>query len=44
MPENRSVLNRSKWEDNIKMDVQQVGFGEWNGSSWLRIRTIGGDL
>jgi len=31
---------RSRWEDNIKMDVQEVGCG----SSWLRIGTSGGHL
>jgi len=31
---------RHRWEDNIKMDLQDVG--EWTGSSWLRIGTVGG--
>ena len=31
---------RSRWEDNIKMDVQEVECG----SSWLRIGTSGGHL
>jgi hypothetical protein len=35
---------RSKWEDNIKMDLQEVGCGVWTGSSWLRIGTSGGHL
>jgi len=26
-----------RWEDNIKMDLQEVGCGVWTGSSWLRI-------
>jgi hypothetical protein len=32
---------RYRWEDNIKMDLQEVGCGVWNGSSWLRIGTGG---
>jgi hypothetical protein len=28
---------RHRWEDNIKMDIQEVGV--WTGSSWLRIGT-----
>ena len=35
---------RCRWEDNIKMDLQEVGWGSWTGSSWLRIRTVGGHL
>jgi len=26
---------RCRWEDSIKMDLQEVG--AWTGSSWLRI-------
>jgi hypothetical protein len=37
-------IHRQRWEDNIKMDLQEVGFGVWNGSSWLRIGTGGGHL
>jgi hypothetical protein len=33
---------RRKWEDNIKMDHQKVGWGVWPGSSWLRTGTGGG--
>jgi len=35
---------RRRWEDNIKVDLQEVGRGAWNGSSWLRIGTGGGHL
>jgi hypothetical protein len=35
---------RRKWEDNIKMDLQEVGLGVWNESSWLKIETSGGHL
>ena len=33
---------RLRWNDNIKMDLQEVGCRVWTGSSWLRIRTGGG--
>jgi hypothetical protein len=36
---------RSRWEDNIKMDLQEVGGGVvGTGWSWLRIGTGGGHL
>jgi hypothetical protein len=28
---------RRRWEDNIKMDLQEVGWGAWTGLIWLRI-------
>ena len=34
---------RRRWEDNIKMAVQEVG-GVETGWSWLRIGTGGGHL
>ena len=45
-PEGKRPAGRPKcrWEDNIKMDSQEVGCGVWTGSSWLRIRTGGGHL
>ena len=35
-PEGKSPLARTKrrWEDNIKMDLQEVGFG---GMDWLEL-------
>jgi len=33
---------RHRWEDNIKMDLQEVGV--WIGSMWFRIGTVGGHL
>ena len=41
-PEGKGPLGRQRcrWEDNIKMDLQEVGTG-W---SWLRIGTVGGRL
>jgi hypothetical protein len=44
-PEGRRSLEspRRRWEDNIKMDMREVGWGAWTGSIWLRIGT-GGEL
>ena len=38
-PEGKRPLGRtrSRWEDNIKMDPQDVGWGAWTGLIWLRI-------
>ena len=35
---------RRRWEDNIKMDLQEVGGVVGTGWSWLRIETGGGHL
>jgi hypothetical protein len=45
-PEGKRPLGRPKcrWEDNIKMDLQEMGCGIWTGLSWLRIRTVGEHL
>ena len=45
-PEGKRPLERHRyrWKDNIKMDVQDVGWGSWTGLMWLRIRTVGGHL
>ena len=45
-PEGKRPLGRRRrrWEDNIKMDLQEVGKGLWGGWSWLRIGTGGGRL
>ena len=44
-PEGKRPLGRPRrrWEDNIKMDLREVGCVVWTGSSWLRIGTGGGD-
>jgi len=46
MPEGKRPLLRHRRgsEDNIKMDLQEVGCGVWARSSWLRIGTGGGHL
>jgi hypothetical protein len=38
-PERKTPMGRPRhrWEDNINMDLQEAGFGEWTGLSWLRI-------
>jgi hypothetical protein len=43
-PEGRKPLGRPRhrWEDNFKMDLQEVGWGAWTGLIWLRIGTGGG--
>jgi len=43
-PEGKRLLGspRQRWEDNIKMDLQEVGRG--HGLIWLRVWTDGGDL
>jgi hypothetical protein len=43
IPEGRGPLGRPRrrWEDNIRMDVQEVGWGAWTGLIWLRIGTGG---
>jgi hypothetical protein len=33
-----------RWEDSIKMDLQEWEVELWTGSSWLRIGTGGGHL
>ena len=46
-PEGKRPLGRlrRRWEDNIKMDLQEVGCGGVRtGSSWLRIGTDGEHL
>jgi len=42
-PEGKRPLGRPRlrWEDNIKMDLQDWDVGVWTGSSWLRIGTDG---
>jgi hypothetical protein len=43
-PEGRRPLGRRprhRWEDNIKMDLQEVECGAWTGLIWLRIGTGG---
>jgi hypothetical protein len=45
-PKGKSPLGRPRrrWEDNIKVDLQEVGCKGWTGLSCLRIETVGGHL
>jgi hypothetical protein len=45
-PEGRRPVGRTmrRWEDNIKMDLQEVGWGAWTGLGWFRIWRGGGLL
>jgi hypothetical protein len=45
-PEGKRPLGiaRRRWENNIKMDPQEVRCGVWTGLSWFRIETGGGHL
>jgi hypothetical protein len=45
-PEGKRPLGRPRhrWKDNIKMDLQEVGWGAWTGMIWLKIGTGGGQL
>ena len=45
-PEGKRPLGRlrRRWEDNIKMDLQEVGGVVETGWIWLRIGTDGGHL
>jgi hypothetical protein len=46
IPEGKRPLGKSRrrWEDNIKMDLLEVGWGACIGLIWLRIGTGGGHL
>jgi len=45
-PEGKRPLLRSRrrWEDDIKMDLWEVGGGVWTGLIWHRIETSDGLL
>jgi hypothetical protein len=30
---------RHRWEDGIRMDLREIGWGMWIGFGWLRIGT-----
>jgi hypothetical protein len=40
----RVGFTAGRWEDNIKIALQEVGCGVWTGLGWLRIETGGGHL
>jgi hypothetical protein len=35
---------RHRWNDGIRMDLREIGWGIWSGFNWLRIGTGGGLL
>jgi hypothetical protein len=35
---------RRRWENGIKMDLREIGWGMWSGFTWLGIGTVGGLL
>jgi len=45
-PEGKNPLGRPRcrWVDNIKIDLQEVGWKAWTGMFWLRIGTCDGCL
>jgi hypothetical protein len=45
-PEGKRLLGRPRrwWEDNIKMDLREIGIDGGTEFSWLRIGSIGGLL
>jgi hypothetical protein len=45
-PEGKRPLGRPRrrWEDGIKMDLREIGWGVWSGFTWLRVGTVGGLL
>jgi hypothetical protein len=45
-PKGRRLLEgcRRRWEDNIMMDLQEVVWRAWAGSSWLRTERVGWHL
>jgi hypothetical protein len=42
-PEEKRLLGRSRcrWEDNIRMDVREIGWESGTGFIWLRIGSSG---
>jgi len=45
-PEGKRQLGRPRhrWEDNIKIYLQDLGWGKWTGLMWYRFGTGGGLL
>jgi hypothetical protein len=45
-PEGKRSLERPRcrWEDGIKMNLRETGWGVWSGFTWLRIGIVGGLL
>jgi hypothetical protein len=45
-PEGKRPLGRPRrrWEDGIRMDLREIGWGVWIGFDWLRVGSSGGLL
>jgi hypothetical protein len=45
-PEGKRPLERPRrrWNDGIKMDLEEISWEVWSGFTWLRIGTVGGLL
>jgi hypothetical protein len=45
-PKGKKLLERPRcrWQDGIRVDLGETGWGVWNGFSWLRIGTHDGLL
>jgi hypothetical protein len=43
-PEGRRPLEKPsrRWENGIKLDLREIGWGVWSGFTWPRIGTAGG--
>jgi hypothetical protein len=43
-PEGKRLLGRPRrrWEDTVKMDLMEIGLGEWIGFMWRRVGTVAG--
>jgi hypothetical protein len=43
-PEGKRPLERPRrrWEDGLKVDLREIGWGVWSGFTWLRIGTFAG--
>jgi hypothetical protein len=37
-------ISRHRWEDEIRVDLKEFGWGMWTGFDWLRIKTGSGLL
>jgi hypothetical protein len=44
-PEGKEPLGRPRrrWEDNIKVGLQEIGWESWTGMIWRRMETSGGN-
>jgi hypothetical protein len=45
-PAGKRLLERPRrgWEDGLKIDLREIGWGEWSGFIWIMIGIVGGLL